>query len=198
MTKIIGLTGPTGAGKSTAAKEFARLGANCIDADQVARKVVEEPECLRELQRAFGEEIVADGKLNRPGLAAKAFASPEKTEQLNAITHPRIKEEIFRQIEAYVQAGAKMVLIDGAVLLESGMGSRLDAVVAVLADPETRLQRILRRDGISPEQALQRMSIQKDQAYYRRISDYQIDGSASPEEQRQQIRKIYQTILEAS
>ena len=91
-----------------------------------------------------------------------------------------------------------MVLIDGAVLLESGMGSRLDAVVAVLADPETRLQRILRRDGISPEQALQRMSIQKDQAYYRRISDYQIDGSASPEEQRQQIRKIYQTILEAS
>lgn len=196
MTRTIGLTGPTGAGKSTAAAEFRRLGAEIIDADQVARKIVQDPACLRELKEAFGVDIAPDGVLNRSLLADRAFLSPEKTALLNGITHPRIEKKILDQMEELSRAGVPAVLVDGAVLLESGFWGKLDVFVVVLADREIRIQRIMRRDGITREQAERRASAQKPDAYYRAYAAYEIDGGAELSSQQRQVQEIFRRIME--
>ena len=143
MTKMIGLTGPTGAGKSTAAEAFRSLGAEVIDCDRLAGDVLTFPSCIRQLQQAFGEDIVSGGCVNRALLAQKAFSGPEETKKLNAITHPAIIEEMRRRMDEYKKEGASAVLIDGALLFESGVYRLFDTTVVVLADRELRLERIM-------------------------------------------------------
>lgn len=164
--RVIGLTGPTGAGKSTVAAAFAKAGALIVDADRLAREVVEKGHpCLLALASHFGNDILnADGTLCRPALAAKAFACAEETQRLNDITHPFI---IARSRDILQSSNAPLAVIDAPLLFESGMDGMCDQTVAVLAPDDTRLARIMERDGIDADKARQRMNAQPHEEFYR-------------------------------
>ena len=165
MKLVIGLTGPTGAGKGLVAARFAEAGFLVLDADVVAREVVRPgSECLPVLAEEFGPAVLReDGSLDRRALAAAAFASREATLRLNAILHPVIRARLAAAVEA---AGQTPVLIDAPQLFEGECDTLCTATVAVLATPALRRERICLRDGLTPEEAEQRMSVQPDDAFY--------------------------------
>ncbi len=163
---VIGLTGPTGSGKSAVARRFEQAGAFIIDADKLAREVTEKGHpCLSELAARFGDDILdKDGALIRRVLAAKAFATPETRQALNDITHPRI---IARSEELLAACKAPVAVIDAPLLFESGMERLCDSTVAVIAPLEIRKARIMARDSLTSEAADQRIAAQKNDDYYR-------------------------------
>lgn len=163
---VIGLTGPTGAGKSVIAARFEQAGAFIIDADKLAREVTEKGHpCLLALADYFGEDILhEDGTLNRAALAQKAFATPKTRQALNDITHPRI---IARSEELLRACTAPVAVIDAPLLFESGMERLCDRTIAVIAPLAVRKARIMARDGITSEQADHRIAAQKTDDYYR-------------------------------
>lgn len=165
--RVLGLTGPTGAGKSIAAAVFAQEGCAVIDCDRVARDVTRtDAACLNALAEAFGAEILLpDGTLNRRKLASVAFASRENELRLNAITHPPIMNRVRAEIGA---AQAEAVILDAPLLFESGADALCGQTVAVLAQRSVRCRRIMARDGITEEEALRRISVQQPDEYYRR------------------------------
>lgn len=194
---IIGLTGPTGAGKSTAAKAFAALGAGVIDCDRLGRELLDMEPCRKALCEAYGTEILDDtGRISRPKLAAQAFAHAGDSERLNRITHPLIIEEVLRRAKAYGESGAKAVIVDAALLFESGASSLCDKTIAVTAAADVRLHRIMQRDGITKEQAEARMSAQKPAEFYGERSDFCLDGGGQPECLYQQAEKLFCLLME--
>ena len=179
---LLGLTGPTGAGKSTVALAFLQLGWRIVEADRIARTVVEtHPECLEALAKEFGDEILENGKLNRKKLAAKAFSTPEGGKRLNAITHPLIMKEIRRQIKEYFAESGSIVVLDAPLLFESGADEFCDTTLGVLAPAEDRLRRIMARDGISEEAARQRMKAQPQEVFYRERCEHILENTGSKE-----------------
>ena len=170
---ILGLTGKTGAGKSTVAAYLNKKGSFIIDGDKVAREIVlPSSSALSELAEAFGEDIIlSDGSLDRKALAARAFSSREKTELLNSITHPHIKRRFQELLAEGEREGFAVAVIDAAALLESDCRELCEKIIVVHADEELRLQRILARDGISREQAMTRIKGQRDDNYYFRQAD---------------------------
>lgn len=175
---VIGLTGQTGAGKSTVSNAMKKCGCGIIDADKIAREAVEpKTACLKMLTNAFGCDIInKDGSLNRKKLAEKAFSSKENTQLLNEITHPYIVELTKQRIAEYFASGCNIVVFDAPQLFESGSDKLCDIIVSVIASQECRLARIISRDGISREQALSRMKVQLSEEYFKRHSDYIING----------------------
>ncbi len=164
----IGLTGPTGAGKSTVAAYFADAGFSVIDADKAARQVtaVGSP-TLAVLAEAFGADIInSDGSLDRAALAARAFVSPAQTEKLNSITHPAILSLMQEEMDALESAGQKAVIIDAPLLFEAGLDRVCDLTVAVLAGKDTRRARIMARDGIQADVADRRIAAQPEERFY--------------------------------
>lgn len=195
-TIVIGLTGPTGAGKSTVAQAMLERGCALVDCDRVAREVTDSCEpCLHELSQEFGDDILRDGRLDRRLLASRAFSSPEKSLRLNEITHPWICRKSVEKIELFRQAGVPAVLLDAPLLFEARMEGICDFVVAVTAPARVRLERILARDGISRELALSRIRAQHSAQYYRQRSDFWIDGAAGIESVRSRAGEILSQIL---
>ncbi len=164
----IGLTGKTGAGKSTVALYLKAKGCKIIDGDVIARNITEKgSEVLTELQKAFGEDILDEnGCLIRKCLAERAFSSPENTALLNDITHPHIKRKCEEEIQEGKHEGYKFFVIDAAALLESSCKELCDKIVVVTAPEDIRLERILNRDKITLSQAMTRIKAQKADEYY--------------------------------
>lgn len=171
--RVFGLTGQTGAGKSTVALHLAQRGFLVIDGDKVARRVTENGSpALCELCACFGDDILfEDGSLNRKKLAERAFSSKENTALLNAVTHPYIDAVFKKELERGKKAGYRFALIDAAALLESPSRVLCEKVIAVICPKEIRLERILLRDGITRREALRRMEAQKDEEYYKKNAD---------------------------
>ena len=165
---IIGVTGPTGAGKSLASKTAEALGFKVVNCDLVAREaVVKGSQGLKALAQVFGADILLEsGELDRKKLAQKAFATKENTELLNKTIFPYIKKIVL------AEADSDLVLLDAPTLFESGLNSECYKTVAVLADTNIRLSRILERDNISNEDALLRINAGKDDKYYKERADY--------------------------
>ena len=188
-TKIIGLTGQSGAGKSTVSDMFRTLGAFCVDADKVARKVVEPGEpALSEILSHFGEKVLnPDGSLNRSALAAIVFSDKEELHILNRITHKYIKEDIDSRIASCEETVA---VIYAPTLFESGIDKECDVIVSVLADKETRIRRIMARDALTREKAEARINAQKDDAFFRKRSDYVLENNRNPEELKPKVSEI--------
>ncbi len=164
----IGLTGKTGAGKSTVCEYLKEKGCLIIDGDIIARDILLPGKpAVKELAEAFGEDIILpDGNIDRKAVAKRAFSSPENTDLLNRITHPHITKEFIRYINKAEKEGYKAAVIDAAALLESDCKSLCGKIAVVTAPEEIRLSRILKRDSISKEDALTRIRAQKDDDYY--------------------------------
>lgn len=177
----LGLTGPTGAGKSTVARLLEQNGIPLVDADAIARTVTEKGSpVLSALADTFGKDILfPDGSLDRRALAAVAFSSKENTEKLNAVTHPAILARIRR---ALADATGDTVVLDAPLLFETGLDALCDHTVAIVADEAVRLARITARDGISEEAAKKRMAVQPDTAFYAAHADILLynNGDRSP------------------
>ncbi|MBQ3426599.1 MAG: dephospho-CoA kinase [Clostridia bacterium] len=189
--KIFGITGPTGAGKSTVSELFRKCGVYIADADKAARCVMKKGSaCLNELYREFGKDIfLPDGSLDRKRLGDIVFADPEKLILLNRISHKYIKAYLKREIE---ESGADLAAIDGAVLIGSPVMNMCSKLVVVTAEPKTRLERIIARDNISREAAEMRMAAQPGDEEYLKYADYVIDnnGQVQGEEIEQICNKI--------
>lgn len=186
--KIIGLTGSIASGKSTVSAILREAGAHIIDADLIARQVVE-PGTPGEAQvREAFPAAFAGGALDRRALGRIVFSDPRSLARLNAITHPLIREEIARQIgRARAEDPAGVAVIDAAVLLESGMADMAEEVWLVVCGDEVRLRRILERDGLTEEEARARMASQMPQQEKRKYARRVIDTtSGALEETRRQ------------
>lgn len=183
QNKIIWLTGGSGSGKSTAADIFRRLGLAVVDADKVARKVMKKGEkAYNEAVEAFGSAILMpDGSIDRKKLGNLVFADREKLIILNSITHKYIKEEIKKQIKDGV------TVIDAALPPDGFISPSY--TVAVTADRETRIKRIVMRDFISEEQAKNRISSQISDEEYKKIADVVFYNNGTAEELKNQIEK---------
>ncbi len=178
---VVGLTGQTGAGKSTVSKIFASNGFSIIDADQVARKVVEKgTKCLDEIADFYGSCVINDdGTLNRKALAGIVFSDKAKLETLNTITYPYITGEILRQIRVHSMKGEKLILLDAPTLFESRSDDFCEIIISVLADADLREKRIISRDGLTQDQARRRMNSQLDEEFFRSHSDYIIHNNGN-------------------
>ena len=154
--KRIGLTGSIGAGKSTVARLLRDRGIRVLDADVVARAVSNSKEVLEAVRETFGTEFVLENGLNRAKLATLVFQKPEARAQLNAIIHPPVRTEMNRQQLELEASGARVVVQDIPLLFESKLEQLFDAVILVDAPLETRIARVMARDGISREAVLAR------------------------------------------
>ncbi len=173
MKKLVGLTGKTGAGKSTVSAFLKEKGAYIIDGDIVARNVlVENSDLLNKLSEEFGEGILnPNGALNRLALAKVAFSTPEKTEKLNSIMHPAINASIFAEAEkAFLNYD--VVIVDAAAIIESGFTEKSDYLIVVHAPLEIRKERIIKRDGLSEADADVRINGQKEDDFYLSKADF--------------------------
>lgn len=171
--RVFGLTGQTGAGKSTVAAYLSKKGFFVLDGDSLARRVTEKGSpALKELCARFGDDILfADGALDRRKLAQRAFSSKENTALLNEITHPYIDALFKKELKKGEDAGFSFALIDAAALLESPSRVLCEKIIVVLCPKEIRLERILARDGITKDEALRRMNAQKSEEYYKKNAD---------------------------
>ncbi len=190
---IIGLTGQTGAGKSTLCRLFGDNGFYIIDCDKVARETTKKGrKTLLELAKAFGEDILlSDGSLDRKKLASRAFEDAEKTQLLNQITHPAIMDAIKEEIK---NCNNDRIVLDAPTLIESGAYKLCDKIVSVLADKDVRLKRIIARDSISKKEAETRMSAQNDDLFYKQYSDAAIYNNSTQDSLNQDALKILSEI----
>ena len=199
--KLIGITGPTGAGKTTALRALEDLGAHIIDADQVYHRLLEESGALKAaLLERFGPGILDEvGEVDRKALGSAVFGDPAALEDLNAITHRFILDDIRRQTEEARAEGCPAVAVDAISLIESGLGEECDAVVAVLAPLEVRIRRIMAREGISEDYARRRALAQKGDDFFRAHADHVLENG--PGEDREQFaaraRALFAHMLEA-
>src|SRR5260370_21307316 len=190
--KVLGLTGGIGAGKSMVASMSAQRGADGIDADQLARDVVEPGHpALVEIATAFGRDVLlADGRLDRGKLGRIIFADPVARGKLNAITHPRIRERIDAEIAAHALRPGVLVA-DIPLLYENNRTRAVETVIVVWVDTKTQLRRLQERDGLSVEEARQRIAAQMPLDEKRARADVVIDNSGSREKTRRQVEAGY-------
>ena len=185
----VGLSGGIGSGKSTVARALARRGAIVIDADAIAREVVEPGEpALAAVVERFGPEVLdSAGRLDRPKLAALVFDDAAARADLNAIVHPRVAAETARRIAA--APSDAVVVIDVPLLVEAAR-SGYDAVVIVEAPEEVRLERLVAR-GMSPDDARRRMAAQASDAERRKVADVILDNAGSEDDLERQIDALW-------
>jgi dephospho-CoA kinase len=186
----VGLTGGIGAGKSEVSRRLAAYGAVVIDADQIAREVVEPgTEGLAEVVAAFGPEVLTpDGALDRARLGDIVFADPELRGKLNAIIHPRVAS---RMAELERGAAGSIIVHDVPLIAENGRAGAYDVVVVVDAPPKVQAERLVRRRGLTREQAQARMAAQASREQRLAIADIVIDNSGSLAELDRQVGDLW-------
>ncbi len=194
--RLIGLTGPTGSGKSEASRVFAKAGAAVVNADEVAHRALTLPSCIEALTKAFGRDILSDdGSVCRKKLAKIAFSSKENTDMLNRITHPIITKLCEEEFDRLCSEGASTIILDAPTLFESGLHRICDRIVAVTAPKEERMQRIMVRDNLSEEQARERMNAQFDEDFYNANSHYTLANHGDLETFKANAEKLAEELI---
>jgi len=158
MSKIIGLTGGIGSGKTTIANYLASLAIPVYIADDAGKKVMQQQEIIEAIQEKFGFDIVENNQLNRAKLAEIVFNNPEQLKALNAIVHPAVKKDFKNWLKQH--ADSPFVVYESAILFESGSYANFDIILTVTAPLETRISRVLERDNSNREQVMNRINAQ--------------------------------------
>jgi dephospho-CoA kinase len=193
--RVVGLTGGIASGKSTVTAMFRELGADVIDADQVARDVVEPgTPGLEAVARRFPGVVDAAGQLDRVALGRRVFADPAERRALEAIVHPRIRDEVARRTEALARAGVSVVLYDAALLIENGLHRGMDGVVLVSAPEAVQRARLAARDGLDEAAISARLAAQLPLADKRAHATWVVDNGGSLDDTRAQVRRIWEDI----
>ncbi|MEL2240373.1 dephospho-CoA kinase [Leclercia adecarboxylata] len=194
MGYIVALTGGIGSGKSTVAEAFSRLGVTIIDADILARQVVEPgTPALRAIAEHFGNDTIApDGTLNRRKLRERIFAHPEEKAWLNALLHPLIQQETQKQI---AQATSPYVLWVVPLLVENNLHDKADRVLVVDVSPATQIQRTIARDNVGREHAEQILAAQATREARLAVADDVIDNNGAPDAIASDVARLHQQYL---
>lgn len=191
--KTLGVTGGIGSGKSAVCTVLEELGATIFSADQVAKQIMAtRPEVIQEIKEAFGaNSYFPDGSLNRAYLAQQVFEDKERVATINQIVHPRVFQAFRAEKERSQQTKSPLLVHEAALIFESGGYKHLDAVLVVHAPIETRVQRVIDRDGASRQQVLDRMAHQLPPEELLSRADYVIHNDADLETMRQSVRDFY-------
>lgn len=181
---VVALTGRSGTGKSFASEYLAKLGVPVIDGDDVAREVVEKGmPCLDTLVKEFSPSILKeDGTLNRRGLADICFPDPKKKRRLDEITHPYIIKRMVEYFDVLHESGEKYCVVEAAALIESGLYAVCDKTIMVTADEDKIIKRIMKRDGITMQQAKHRIDGQMNEDAVKQVSEIIVTNNATKEE----------------
>ena len=179
--KILGITGPTGAGKTTALKAFERRGALIVDCDAVYHTLLRTNQPMKdELKARFGEDVFdQNGQLDRKALGAVVYGDGQAMRDLEKITHRYVSAEVDRLLEQGKAEGRPAVAVDAIALLEGDLAPRCDAVIGILAPERQRLERIMAREGVSEAYAQARIRAQKDDAFYRKNCTYILENNGT-------------------
>ena len=192
--QVIGITGGSGTGKTTALMELEKMGALVIDCDAVYHRLLQSSlEMLTELSEAF-PGTVREGVLDRPMLASRVFSDAEALQKLNAITHRHVCREVEAMLLEHAMNGGELAAIDAVELFSSGLNERCTQTLAVLAAEEKRAERIMARDGIDRDAAMKRIRAQRPDDYFERHCDYCLWNNADPEQFRQDCRQLFKEI----
>ena len=196
--RIIGITGPTGAGKTTALHALADLGAAVIDCDGVYHDLTENSApMLDELRRRFGDGIFdSDGALQRKVLGTIVFGDEGSLADLNAITHRYVNDEVDRRLDQARGEGRPAAAVDAIALLDSDLRDKCHCTVAVTAPDEVRVRRIMARDGIGEEYARLRLAAQKPVEYFEHNSDYTLrNNGEDPADFYRRARALFESLI---
>jgi len=194
---IVGLTGGIASGKTVVSKILREEGAYIIDADQIARELVQSHTATwNELIKVFGKEILReDGSIYRKRLAAQVFFDPEQRNLLNQILHPRIKTEMDRRVKEIGQKDPDaIVVIDAALLIELGGHREMDKVIVVTSTEKQQIERLMKRDGVDQEEAQRILSSQMDLEEKLKVADFVIRNEGSLEETKRRAKEIFQEL----
>jgi len=188
---IIGITGGTGAGKTSALRALKKLGALVIDCDALYHELLAGNEELKsDLETRFSGVLI-DGEIDRKKLGGIVFTDPSALLDLNAITHRYTGREVERRLENWKTQGGPVAAIDAIALIESGRSKKCDVVIGVTAPAETRISRIMKRDGITREQAEMRLKAQKPDSYYIENCDYMLEGKYDTSAEFEEVCKVF-------
>ena len=192
---IFGITGTTGSGKTSVLEAFRKKGALLLDCDRLYHDLLETSEgMLRELEDRFPDAF-EKGRLVRKKLASIVFHNEATLADLNAITHRYVCEDVKRQLRAHAMSGGQIAVIDAVELISSGLGALCDCTIAVLAPEAERMKRIMVRDGLTEEQALERIRAQKNDAYYRENCTFTVLNDGTVEQLSEKINQIMKEVL---
>ena len=193
--RLIGITGGSGCGKTTALKELEALGALVIDCDSVYHRMLESSrELLRDIERRFPGSV-KNGVLDRKALGEQVFSHSEALAELNAITHRQIILELRRMLRGFAMSGGTLAAIDAIELIGSGLAEDCDTTIGVLAAPEKRIERIMARDGVPRDYAEMRIKAQRPDTYFVENCRQVLYNNGSEAEFKDRCRQLFKEIL---
>jgi len=191
MFRLVGLTGGIGTGKSTVARMIRDLGVPVIDADLLARQVVEPGQPAHaEIAAAWPDVVDQAGVIDRKKLAERIFADPASRARLEVITHPRITERALEQADQFRRQGLQVAFLEAALLVETGLHRRLDGLVLVVASEEQQVSRVMAREGCTRDQVLARLHAQLPLEEKRRSATDIIDNSGDEATTQRQVEAL--------
>lgn len=192
---VIGITGGTGCGKTTVLGELKKMGAYVIDCDELYHEMLSyDDELLSDINRCF-PGTVNDGVLDRKHLGAYVFSNAEALEDLNAITHRHIQAEVDKRLCACAMRGVTLAAIDAIALMESGLASRCRTVIGITAETVTRMNRIMKRDGIDAQYAMMRINAQQPNAYFEQHCDHILKNDGTEAELIKKFKNLYKEVM---
>ena len=195
MTRFIGLTGGIATGKSTVSKMLVELGAKLVDADVVAREVVEPGQpALAQISTRFPGVIAADGTLDREQLGERIFGNQTERLALNAIVHPQVQARVLELSQGYAEEGAAVVIYDAALLIENKLHEAMEGTVLVVAPLPVQKQRLMNRNALTAEAADARIASQMSLHEKRKVATWVIDNGGTLEQTRAQVEAAWPAI----
>lgn len=181
---IVGITGGIGSGKSTVSDYLISKGFKVIKSDDLGKKLMKDDKDLKnKIIEEFGEEsYTSDGELDRKYLASKVFATEESTKKINSIVHPVVIDKIIELLEKYGNAGEELLFVESALMFESGMAEGYDYIITIYADEDKIVERVVKRNNLTPEEVSQRLEKQMSIEQKRKLSDFTLSNNGTEED----------------